>query len=312
MGRPEIIIRYVKTECLSKLLRMLNFIIIAHAQTQSNRDFFLLMLCFALSQVSYFEIVWLISFTNYRYTCVYAQYLVTTETKFQTNRAYWMISKCDPTYPNNKYRALCENPGHKNSTDSIVPVTDYTSKIVYRNIYCLYCSTVDANTPIILWELKTANNIEIDSTDKNFWYNLKSQGGNVLFRPPAYIPMETCDPDIHIYHISTCNETGLWQIYNRTIERACESYTDPFNLTFKNYFCYLCNTAEKLPLSQWKCRKSNRTYEEFNLTPPFSAIIDIKVLQVSDNTDRLFCKHSQFPDRITVSKQYSWVFMLAF
>ena len=230
--------------------------------------------------------------------------MVTSESKYQTDKAYWMISKCDPTYPDNTYRALCEYPRHKTSTDSIVPVTDYISKIVYRNIYCLYCSIVDANTPIIPWELKTANNIEINSTDKNFWKNLKSQGGNVLFRPPAYVPTETCDAYIPPYHISTCNETGLWQIYNRTIERACESYTDPFNHTFKNYFCYLCNIAEKLPISQWTCKKSNRTYEQ-NITPPFSAIIDITVLQTGDNTNMLSCEHTQFPDIITVSINYS-------
>ena len=223
-----------------------------------------------------------------------------------------MISKCDPTYPNNKYRALCEKPGHKFSNDSIVPVTDYISKIVYRNIYCLYCSNIDMNTTVIEWELKTANNMEIHSTDKNFWHNLKSQGGSVLFVAPAYIPIKICDPFIPPYHISTCNETGLWSIYNRTIERACGSYIDPFNHTFKNYFCYLCNTAEKLPISQWTCKKSNRTFEHVNLTPPFTAIIDITVLQTGVNTDRLPCELSQFPDRITVSKPYTWVFMLTF
>ena len=216
-----------------------------------------------------------------------------------------MISKCDRTYPNNKYRALCENPGHKHTTDSIVPVTDYISSIIYRNRYCFYCSNIDPGTPIIDWELKIANNIEINSTDINFWHNLKSQGGNVLFWAPAYIPVKTCDAYIPPYQISTCNETGLWSIYNRTIEIACGSYTDPFNHTFKNYFCYLCNIAEKLPISQWTCNKSDKTFEHY-LTPPFTAIIDITVLQGGDNTDRLPCERSQFPDRITVSKPYTY------
>ena len=37
------------------------------------------------------------------------------------------------------------------------------------------------------------------------------------------------------------------------IEAACNSFLDIFNRTYRNYFCYLCNTANPDPPEHWTC-----------------------------------------------------------
>ena len=241
----------------------------------------------------------------YRYSCVRIQYYSNSEIKYQTDAAYFMVSRCGLTYPDDANKTLCEQPGQDNALDSIIPVTDHTTKDVYRNKYCLYCNNIDVNAKTISWKLTISNDHEIDSSDVNFLDELKdqvkAQGGSIIFKPPIYVPAVLCDPFLPSYEISSCNLTGLWQVFNKSIDMACNSYIDPFNHTYKNYFCYLCNIDEQLSKEGWICKINNKTSGDINITPPFSAILDITVLDREQNRETLICKENQFPDDKMVS-----------
>ena len=168
--------------------------------------------------------------------------------------------------------------------------------MINRNIYCFYCNNIDVNIQLISWEASIANEKKIDETDVKFWDKLKAHGGNILFKPPSITPDVICDPFLPSFEISSCNVTGLWPVYDRSIENACASYFDPFNHTYKNYFCYVCNIAEPLPIEQWKCIESNRTSGNIDIIPPFSAILDITVLDSGINRVPISCNRNQFPD----------------
>ena len=125
--------------------------------------------------------------------------------------------------------------------------------------------------------------------------------GNIFFIPPAYIDSRICDP-IPPYEITSCNETGLWLEYDESIEKACESLLDPFNATYKNYFCYLCNVDFEMPQNMWVCPPLENVWH--TQEPEFSFMID-PALAVEDSIpDSLFCEDSQFPDKNLVSGSY--------
>ena len=193
-------------------------------------------------------------------------------------------------------KILCEQPGRDNALDSLIPVTGLTTNEVYRNKYCLYCNNIGVNAKTVSWKLKLSNDYEIDLSDVNFLDKLKAQGGNIIFKAPNYVSAVQCDPFLPLYEIASCNVTGLWSVYNKSIEKACNSYIDPFNHTYKNYFCYLCNIADHKPKEQWTCDIRNKTSGDINITPPFSAILDITVLDSEQNREPLTCKDDQFPD----------------
>ena len=233
-----------------------------------------------------------------RFRCVPQQY--NKETKYGTDLAFWMVSKCNLVYPSNENKTRCESPGHDVAIDSIIPVTDSIGKETYRNKYCYFCNTVGTVHHLVPWLATVRSEKEINSTGKMFWDELKEQGGTVIFRPPNFIPVDTCHKYQPSFYISSCNVTGLWSEYNQSIEAACESFIDPFNNTYKNYFCYLCNIAEMLPTKEWVC---NRTGSQVNWMPPFTAILDISVVDTNDEDDKdsITCGKNQFPDHKRVS-----------
>ena len=214
-----------------------------------------------------------------------------------------MITKCNRGYPNNENKTLCEHPEHDVAVDSIIPVSDIIGKEVYRNKYCYYCNNMEANIYLVPWAATIGNEMEIDQTEELFWDKLKACEGNVIFEAPNFIPVKTCYKYQPTFHISSCNVTGLWPVYNSSIEAACKSFTDPFNFTYKNYFCYLCNIAEQLSTSDWICEIGNKTAGNTNYTPPFAAILDITVLETDydKGKDTVTCGTNQFPDNKMVS-----------
>ena len=209
-----------------------------------------------------------------------------------------MIAKCDPNYPNMEIRDLCENPGLDGSPDSVVPVTDSRSHVHYRNKYCYYCNRVDKEASLIYWTLDIKNSEYIAIPNENLLLELKQQRGNIIFHQPKYVEVQSCD--VPRFQISTCNKTGLWKTYNKYIERACSSFLDPFNYTYRNYFCYLCN-AGTLPEDSWGCFIES-VGGDYNLNPPFLAILDIAAVKSELARDQLHCGPDQFKDEIMVRK----------
>ena len=147
---------------------------------------------------------------------------------------------------------LCENPGLNYGIDSQVPVTgleDYS----YRNMYCAQCNYDKDAHDYIFWDLyiQCANTITFNR--ENILHVLEENECDVYLKIPATVrTVQTCSA-LPEFTISTCNVTGLWTNYNRSIEVACNSFTDPFNQTFRNYFCYLCNVDTPLPRDQRAC-----------------------------------------------------------
>ena len=228
-----------------------------------------------------------------------AQYYPADSTKYITDIAFWMLSKCGPSYPDNSTKKFCEIPPDEQSVESFIPVTGMTrSMTTYRNIYCAYCNNIPSTVHLLRWPLiiHSEKNINTSTSSLNELNidELKRDGVYIIFEQPMYLNMDKCHTNGPSYHILSCNETGLWSVYNRSVEQACNAYIDPFNDTFKNYFCYLCNSAEQQPIGQWKCKQipSYATHRT-----PFTATLDTRLL-VDDHERRwLWCDKTQVPDK---------------
>lgn len=236
---------------------------------------------------------------SYRYGCVLAQYLPKEESDFSVGHRYLMIAKCDPDYPNVEIRDLCEHPGLDGSPESVVPVTDSRSFVHYTNKYCYHCNRHDREASLIYWTLDIKSKEYIAIPNEKLLLELKQQRGNIIFHQPNYVGVEACDAPR--FQISTCNVTGLWKTYNIYIERACISFLDPFNYTYRNYFCYLCNIAKTLPEDSWGCLIEG-IGGDYNLNPPFLAILDITAVESELARDHLHCGPDQIKDEIMVRK----------
>ena len=195
------------------------------------------------------------SYCYYRYACVVPQYLTSEEDTLYITAAdvepVW-ISKCDPWFRGlweySTIKELCENPGSVDSIESIVPVMGASH--VFRNKYCAFC-----NNAIILTLEKFQMQIQcgelIPVTYKSILSTVRDKKCNIFYRSAKSSPGVNCS--IPGYKINRCNVTGLWQVQNDTIKQACEAFIDPFNSTYQNYSCYLCNSGEIISRGNWVC-----------------------------------------------------------
>ena len=202
-----------------------------------------------------------------------------------------MVTKCKPSATDDVIVDLCNNPGDDASVDDVIPVTDLSSMISYRNIFCGYCNGVDKYAPLVRWQPHIYNDHYFRLPDKSLLSKLRQQSGNILFKQPAFVPVRLCD--VPPYRISKCNVTGKWSTYDEEVDRACVSFVDPFNSTYKNYFCYKCNSpAPTMTPTSVACIN---TFISESL-PPFFAILDVPSTISEAQEEQLFCTLAQFPD----------------
>ena len=168
-----------------------------------------------------------------------------------------------------------------------------------RNKFCGLCNGKDF-TQFTSWKVEVACHdlIDVQIDDSEFLQTVTEQRCNVFYWPPTNIPTVECK--MPVYSISTCNETGYWLEYNETIDRACDSFLDPFNLTYKNYFCYLCNKYETGETGTCKL-----TQDIQSVTPPFSALLGVGGVHGEESEEQLSCDVlKQFSDDKMVRYTY--------
>ena len=190
---------------------------------------------------------------------------------------------------------LCENPGLINyGISSQIPVTG-KDQTLFRNAYCAKCRGDKDVRNYIYWDLSVNCKETITFNRENILHVLEENACEVYFKPPgANLPMQPCHA-LPEYKISTCNETGRWVQYNSTIEVACHSFTDPFNETYRNYYCYLCNTDKPTPRDKWSCR--NPYEQRSGWEAPVSFIITFDAIKRLQSGVLLNCDpETQFTD----------------
>ena len=224
-----------------------------------------------------------------RYGCVRAQYLSQENSDYSTGISFWMITKCDPEYQDQVEISKCLNPIH--DLDSVVPVTEPPR--LFKNKHCAYCNFVDKKAPLISWKrIQIQSDRYVSFPNSNLLQELQAIRGNLFFIPPEYIVTEACEP-FPENMVDTCNVTGLWKNFEATVMTACESFVDPYNHTYKNIFCYMCNQGTQTSLTDI-CQASDLDRE--SRKPQFSATIDLDSVQNGNNPSILICDDDYIPD----------------
>ena len=102
------------------------------------------------------------------------------------------------------------------------------------------------------WDLTIQCDKKIEFNHENLMHVVQENKCMLIIKPPLFSSAKPCNY-LGDYTIPNCNVTGLWKYYDDQIDAACHSFLDPFNKTYRNYFCYLCNTGYPEPPEQWSC-----------------------------------------------------------
>ena len=238
----------------------------------------------------------------FRYSCTTPEFVARPPKNYTSPLPYWMITRCEHG-EDNAIIEKCENAQIFSSFEYKIPVSDLTTGVLYRNIFCAQCSGVVNRTNLLSWDIS----LECDGTPQlhtgNIIDQMRDHNCSAVFKPFNNIAVQKrgMSPKLGVlchaftYEISTCNETGLWPVYNATTDIACNSFIDPFNRTYKNYFCYLCNVERPIDIDKHVCRASEDNINRF--TPSFNAVLDINTIKRWDSGDTLACDSgAQFED----------------
>ena len=241
--------------------------------------------------------------TNYsaRTVCVKPQ--VVSHTHIHSNsQSYEVVVSCPISFPDMKTKSKCNGEFDNEYLYDTIPVTSSNTGITYANKHCLMCNELYTfqNASFSPWQVLLAYKSSIyvslifNDISQSFKHPLEwklSYYGNIHFVPPNISLAKICQ----MFDITKCNQTGLWDIYDRKVELLCEfginlpvfhRITDR-PLVFRNSACLNCNT----PKADLKNRRLSCS-EEPSGTPLYKMTINT---QFSDGS------RSAMPDTHNVS-----------
>ena len=213
-------------------------------------------------------------------------------TKNDTNSSYNWLEEVGPT----RYRVedRCP-PGEKNITliqkcsrpingslEDFVWVSDKVSGKIYQNRHCAYCNGV---TELTNWLLRIFCSRIMTLETSTILDALLSSSCGTHNEVPKIEEVRAEAFACHITTTNECNMTGLWKTYDAAIAKACkasywpyfhESTTPGLVTSFRNVFCFLCNSMTvSLPSDLKVCKLRSYSGGRSEWISSFSALLDI-------------------------------------
>ena len=248
-----------------------------------------------------------IQFLYLRYSCITPEFVTRPPANYTSPPPLWMVTQCD--HGNDQAtKEMCENVKTPTPLEYTIPVTDLETGVIYRNTFCAKCNGI-VNKNLLLWDMSIECDESLQLPDRNIITQMEGQNCSAVFEPLINEAVFKHGLKAHMisfcdafeYTISICNVTGLWPVFNTTTDAACNSFIDPFNRTYKNYFCYVCNVEHPLSIDQLFCKYTGEGNID-RVTPAFNAVLDINTIRRWEAGDTLTCdKDTQYEDYKLVS-----------
>ena len=207
------------------------------------------------------------------------------------SKAYMMIAKCIRIIRGTEMVRECRDKQEKLRLYENIPVTSRLTGLTYVNSFCLQCNEGEilGSSATTVWEVKLVNYarnykhrfvfhpLSLTRHLQTFSFGYS----NIHFVPSSVQNVQRCET----YDISSCNQTGLWETYDETIENICHNghslpilHRIPYNgafvhsiLKFKNIACIHCNLGSKFNDSSMTC-----LHYEFTGMRSFSLTLNVR------------------------------------
>ncbi|KAL3864224.1 hypothetical protein ACJMK2_005928 [Sinanodonta woodiana] len=180
--------------------------------------------------------------------CQYASFAEESH-PFLRGHGYYFITTCLNS-SSDAEREACVQPKRPTSLEEfsdIIPVTDQSKRINYKNIHCAECNNISSSN-LINWNMILHCWDDVISDAQNIHTIMQfidQKQCNILYKPGDADEHHTvvCTP-----MVTTCNLTGKWQRKSEIIVKACAmnigSVYKSRDRMYANMFCMLCNEHE--------------------------------------------------------------------
>lgn len=176
---------------------------------------------------------------------------------------YNIVSYC-PLTRDKTIAETCILPIDQTNFLAKTPVISKTTNVSYANKRCAECH---GETDVIPWSydidcLHGMLDLSVYSDMTELWSGMQLNNCTIQFIPHFSDSPLPCNTESVI---GECNITGIWDIYDKDLITACETYWIPYG-AFQNVFCFLCNTGNDQRQQFTLRQKTNR-----NTTVPESS-----------------------------------------
>ena len=206
--------------------------------------------------------------------------------RYLDSEAYMMVRDCPDGFEDRLIIDKCNAGIDEVGLLDMIPVTSKLSGVAYKNKHCLMCNEKQQAEHMIEWRVEFVSSgarrehIFFPNPDAvvDTLIEKRKMFNNIHFVPNNESMSRPCK----LYDITTCNQTGLWDVYDEFIETVClNGYQLPIiskinnqMFTFNNIGCLHCNTGmdlreERLSCSYWE----NRSKSYFSVTLNLRSIV---------------------------------------
>lgn len=195
--------------------------------------------------------------------------------------AYEMIVSCPERFQESTTTVKCRSAMNNDNIEDIIPLTSKVTGLTYVNKYCLLCNEEEWYHEHVAYQWR----INIISYTSDYAHRFlpsplslmttqKILFSNIYFSPREEVTVRSCNAA----DVTFCNQTGLWDLRNETIEKLCLNgrtlpVTHRINgetLIFKNIACIHCNTH-----SSFKNRTLDCAYFPDLINSPHSLTVNL-------------------------------------
>ena len=189
-------------------------------------------------------------------TCVRPQVLYNTGLAPDA-QAYQMVTSCPDGYQNISTVQKCSNSSINENLFDIIPVTSALTQTTYVNKHCLWCneragvkeSWISVWKPVLVEGYRILVN-HFKENPQSILNSLNEFSNRNIHFVPLNSTIQYVTP-CQAFDVSSCNLTGLWNVYDNQIESVCKLGLDlpvvaqisGIRKAYKNAACVLCNQS---------------------------------------------------------------------
>ena len=185
--------------------------------------------------------------------------------KYLDSQAYMMVVNCPEGFNDRLTIDRCIAGMDETSLLDAMPVTSRISGRTYKNKHCLICNEKIQPDHIVEWRCKI---VTLGAERKFYFFTNPDKIAGMFIKSPQsfsnihFVPVEEemvrrCEA----YDVISCNQTGVWDMYDELTESVClDGYQLPIvssinkqRLSFRNVGCLHCNVGRDLIVSELKC-----------------------------------------------------------
>ena len=212
---------------------------------------------------------------------------------------YYITDSCPRTEKNKTLQEKCIREKNERIED-LLWVTDTQSGRIFQNLHCARCHGAKE---WVTWDVRTMCTEILEADFVSTANVLLSSNCNIINEVPEDLEESSRKLQCTVPDYTFCNQTGLWDRYDATLEKDCNTNTIPFfqespAIVYKNAFCFLCNKGIGDSFSTI-CYPTDARFK----FKGFSALLDLKgTMEKSTSPLTAECDIGEIKDIYTVSK----------